>query len=905
MRLLDGLLGVWHRLVALVRRRRLVRDIDDEVAFHLAMREAEHAQAGRVDPGLAARRQFGNVNVVREQVRDMWTFPSFESIWRDVRYALRTLWRAPAFTIVAVLALGVGIGANTAIYSLVDAVLVRGLPYPDADRLVVLIGNVRRATGVERRGGSYPDFVDWRTRSKSFEALAANTQFTMTLTTAGDPERIGVEAVSSPYFSLLGITPAWGRTFRPDEDQVAGRDAVVVLGDGFWRRRFGGDRAIVGQTIQLNARPFQVIGIAPPGFRGVSDLGEAWIPFVSAVGGLTARGNRGFFTLARLKPDVSQAQAQSEMEAISKQLEAEHPDTNEGRAVEVDTLHAQVFGQIQPALQVLMAAVVFVLLIACTNVASLLISRSESRQREIAVRTALGAGQGRLWRQLLTESCVLALIGAAAGLALTQVAVRTLVAASPVTLPTFVHPGINWSVLLFTMAAALGCGLLLGLAPIVHVRIGRLADALKDSSRGSSSARSQRLRSALVVVQLALAVVLLVGAGLMIRSAYKLTAIDPGFDPASLLTLSVNIPRIPAPPVVPAPSAPATTSSSAQAPAAPPPPPPLVVPAQALLDRLRAVPGVAAASIVSDIPLGGGSSAVFYSAEGDSTAGAQTAPRAYVHAVTPEFFSTMRVPIQSGRSFSDAEMQPNSNVVVVSENVVRRFWAGQDSIGKRIKLGNAGSTAPWLTIVGVVPELKYRGLPRNPTSDPDMYFPLNERPGQSLVMRTSVPPESVAGAVRAAVRELNPTIVVYNVNPMSTLVAAQTAPSRFTTWLLGLFAASALALAVIGIYGVMSYLVAQRRREFGIRLALGAGSREIVGLVLRHGARMIAIGIVIGVSVAVLLSRVLGSLLFEVSATDPASALAIGLLALVALLACYIPALRATRVSPVTALRTD
>jgi predicted permease len=893
MRARDALIGVWHRVVALVRRRRLSREIDDELAFHLAMREQDHVRQGHRDAALAARRQFGNVSVVKEQVRDMWTFPSFESIWRDVRYALRTLWRSPGFAVVAVLALAISIGATTSIYSLVDAVFVKGLPYPEPDRLVMLIGNVKRATRVERRGGSYPDFADWRAQSRSFEGMAIATTASMTLSGSGEPERLTIETVSAPYFSLLGITQAQGRTFRPDEDEVAGRNPVVVISDGLWKRRFGGDASIVGQSIQFGTRGFQVIGIAPPGFRGISDQAEAWVPYTASVNRLDTRGSRGFFVLARLSPGVTRAQAQSELDAISKRLEAAYPDTNQGRAVEVDTLSAQVFGPIQVALGVLMAAVVFVLLIACTNVANLLISRSEARQREIAVRTALGAGQGRLSRQLLTESCVLAVIAGLAGIALTAVAVPALVAASPVTLPTFVRPGINWSVLAFALASALGCGMLLGLAPIVHARGGRLTEALKSSARGSSSGRSQRMRTTLVVVQVALAVILLVGASLMIRSAYKVIAIDPGFDPENLLTLRVNIPRVVVPPS-PAPPAGAT-------PATPPPPPPLIVPAQTILERVRAVPGVRAASLVSDVPLSGNDSAVFYAAEGDTTTDAKTAPRAYIHFATPELFQTLGIPFRAGRTFSDAEMQTNANVVVVSENVVRRFWPGQDPIGKRVKFGSN----PWLTIVGVVAETNYRGLPRNPTADPDLYFPALDSSVQSLAIRTSVPPDSVAPAIRAAIRDTHPSVVIFSVSSMADYVRTQTAPARFTTWLLGLFAATALGLAVIGLYGVMSYLVALRRREFGIRLALGASRREIVALVLRHGARMVGIGLAIGIAGALALSRLLDTLLYDVGATDPAFSLAIALLAIVALLACYVPALRATRVSPVTALRVD
>jgi len=878
--------------VALFHRRRLEREIDEEVAFHLAMREADRQREGFEDPGRSARRQFGNVTVVKEQVRDMWSFPSLESIWQDVRYALRVLRKAPGFTIVAVLALGVGIGANTAIYSLVDAVLVRGLPYQDPDRLMVLIGNVERTGGVERRGGSYPDFLDWRAQATHFDGMAAYSQSTVTLGGEPEPERIFIETVSAPYFSLLGIEMAAGRAFRADEDEVPDRNAVIILAEGLVQRRFGDDRSIVGRQVLVGTRMYDVIGIAPAGFRGLSDGADAWIPFVMSGPGLQSRGNRGFQVVARLKPGSTIEQARAEMDGISKRLAEAYPATNDKRAVEVTPLATLMLGYLEPVLFTLMGAVAFVLLIACTNVANLLVSRSEARQREIAVRTALGAGQARLGRQLFTESLVLAGMGAIAGLATTELAVRALVAASPVTLPSFVQPGINGSVLAFTMFCALGCGVLLGLAPLMHARIARLAEALKDSARGSSSARSQRMRGALVVVEVSLAVVLLAGAGLMIRSAQRLTAIDPGFDPDPLLTLSVSIPRTVAPPAAPQP--PGTP---------PPPPPPLVVSAQALLERVRAIPGVASVSLGTDVPLAGGSSAIFYAAEGDTiAAGAQTMPRAYVHRVTPAFFDTLGMPIRAGRAFTEADLTPDSTAVIVSKGVVDRFWPGQDPIGKRIK---TGPNAPWLSIVGVVSDVKYRGLPENPTADPDLYFPFVDRPVQSVLIRATVDPESLANPVRAAIRELHGGIVIYNLNPVSTLVAAQTAPSRFTTWLLGTFAAAALALAVIGLYGVMSYLVAQRQREFGIRLALGASRREIVTLVLRHAGRLIALGLVVGSGAAVLLSRYLEAQLYQVTTTDPSGFMAVGVLAVVAMAACCIPAIRATRVDPVVALRTD
>jgi predicted permease len=539
----------------------------------------------------------------------------------------------------------------------------------------------------------------------------------------------------------------------------------------------------------------------------------------------------------------------------------------------------------------LMAAVVFVLLIACANVANLLIARSEARQREIALRTALGAGWPRLLRQLITEGCVLTSLGAIAGLLLAPLAVRALLATSPVTFPSFVTGAINPAVALFTLGISLACGIILGLAPAAHARISRLSEALKDSSRGSDGKRSQRLRSALVIVEISLAVVLLVGAGLMIRSVRNLVALDPGFESAGVLTLHVSIPRA---------NAPAAATGAATAPAPP------AVYGRVLLDRLRATPGVTAIALGNDLPLDGGASATLYSAEGQPAMTAQNIPRCYVHQVTPEFFSTLRIPLVAGRTFAEAEAIPRPTAVIVSERLAKRFWPGQDPIGKRMKFGTLESGNTWMAIVGVAGEVKYRGLPDNPTADPDVYIPFADRNSQvALVVRAAVPPASLVPPIRSAVRAADPSIAIYGVAPMADLIAAQTSQSRFTMWLMGVFAAAALMLAVVGIYGVMSYLVTQRTREIGIRLALGAGGRDILRLVVGNGAKLIGAGIVVGLAASFALQRLVSSLLFGVSAADLASAVAVALLAGVALLACYLPALRATRVDPLHALRQE
>jgi predicted permease len=821
----------------------------------------------------------------------MWQFPSFESLRQDTRYAIRSLVKAPGFSVVAILVLAIGIGANTAMFSLVDAMLLRGLPYAEADRLVVLIGTVQRTT-VERRGNSFPDHRDWRRMSTRFDDLAAYLPFSMTLDGPDEPERVPVEAVSAPYFSLLSVAPVYGRTFREDEDAVPNRDYVVVLSDGLWRRRFGADPSVVNRTIQIGGQTYTVIGVMPPGFTGVSDNAQLWVPFMSTSRQFENRALRGFFTLARLKTGATIQQAQAELDGISAQLAKAYPATNDKRAVAVDPLETQVYGPLETMVLTLMAAVSFVLLIACTNVANLLIGRSEMRQKEIAVRTALGAGPARLVRQLVTESCVLTLTGAAAGLGLASLTVQAVATLSPVRFPSFVQPGLNGSVLAFTIGVAILGGILLGLAPAMHARLSRLTDALKESARGGSGGiRSQRLRAMLVIAEVAMAIVLFIGAGLMIRSGQKLAAVDPGFDTARVLVINAGIPTV------------ANPQPTAAVAGQPPAPLTYVLSGRELLERVRAVPGVVSASLVSDAPLVGNSSAVFYTAEGDTTTDAQTVPRAYVHRISPTFFETMRIRVTAGRTFNDADATPTSVAVIVSDNVGRRFWPGQNPIGKRIKIGGLESTNPWLEIVGTVAETKYRALPRNPTADPDLYFPALDRSPQPIVIRTAIDPTAVAPAVRAAIRQNRPTIALYGETTMTALADGQTSASRFTTWILGLFAATALLLSIIGIYGVMSYLVTQRTHEFGIRIALGATRRDVVTSVLRHGILLIALGTVIGIAVAGGLYRLFSAQLFEVTVLDISSGLAILSLVVVAVVACLVPAIRATRVDPVTALR--
>ncbi len=871
------------RLRALRRRRQLDRDLEEELAFHMATR------AERSDP-LTARRSFGNPTVYRETCREMWTFNWLEMLGKDLRYAGRTLRKSPGFAVVAVLTLALGIGANTAIFSVVNAVMLRPLPYAHPERLVELWGNVRRAK-VERRGTSMPDFVDWRKQSKSFDGMALYIGSSLTLTGNDEPERIAGEFVAHGYFELLGINPQLGRTFTPEEDQVPQRDAVAILTDGLWKRRFGADPGVLGRKVQLNDAAYTIVGVMPPWFRGVDDTADVWVPLMMALQpqDLNQRGSRGPAVLARLKDGVALAQAQSEMDAICKGLEELWPKENEARGVEISPLQKEIFGDMHQPLVVLLVAVGFVLLIACTNVANLMLARSEARQREIAVRVALGAGRGRMIHQLMTEGVVLAMTGAAAGLVLAHWGIRALVSTSPVTFPGYIRPGIDWPVALFTVGVSCAAGILMGLAPAVQVRTSNLFEAFKQASSHAADSRAgHRFRGGLVIAEVAFAMLLLVGAGLLIRSLQELAAIQPGYDPSHVLTLRVTLPRLAGPP--------AAGVVDAKT----------VVTAREILRKVGELPSVDSVATGSDVPMAGGN-AIFYAAEGQSRVTAQNRPRAYVHRVSPSFFQTLRIRLVAGRTFTEEELQGTGNAVIVSENVAKRFWPGQDPIGKRIKQGAAEDPEPWMNIVGVVNEMKYRGLPNNPTADPDVFLPFSERQrGFALVLRTPLDASSLAPAVRKTLHDLDASSVIFGVSTLDKLMLQQTANSRFTGWIMAIFAAAALLLAMIGIYGVMSYAVARRRQEIGIRVALGAARGDVLRMVVGRGMALIGAGLALGVAGALALTRLMGSLLYGVTSRDAVSFGAAGLvLAAVAAMACLIPASRAARIDPATALRNE
>jgi predicted permease len=810
-----------------------------------------------------------------------------QTLLQDLRYGARMLLKRPGYTVVAALTLALGIGANTAIFSVVNAALLRPLPYEDAERLVDVTTTMRRDT-VEVRSSSYPDFVDWRDQNTVFERIAAYDATSFTLTGGAEPERMDGELVSADYFPLLRAQAAMGRTFLPEEDRTPDTHRVALVGYDLWQRRFGGNPALLGQTIQLNDGNYTVVGIMPKDFRGVSDEAEIWLPMmmVSSIrpaSQLRQRNQRWLGAIARLKTGATLAQAQAEMDAIMRRSEQAFPDSNRSRGARVTPLHEEFFGNIQLTLWILLGAVGCVLLVACANVANLQLQRAAGRSSEIAIRLALGATSRRLVRQLLTESLMMSIIGGALGILIALWSVDFLIKLSPAPFPRFVKFSIDGRVLGFSLMVSLLAGALSGLAPALQAARPALNETLKAGGRNASGALGRnRLLGSLVVAEIALALTLLIGAGLMIRSLQQIHAVDPGFNPERLLTMRVSLP--------------------AQA----YPRDRIIAFGQQLRERLQALPGAQSVALASDLPLSGVASAGPIELEGQHSAPAGGEFRMYRHRVTPGFFSTLGIPLVKGRDFTAGDHAQAPGVVIISEDMARRYWPNEDPIGKRLKEAGAGFS--WVSIIGVVGEVKYRELPQNPNADPDVYFPLLQRPGGYLFLavRSGVDPNSLVAAVRGVLRSIDPDLPAFDVAMMSELVADQTTRSRFSAWLLGVFSALALALAAVGIYSVMAYAVEQRSREIGVRVALGARAGDVLRMVIGQGMRLALIGVALGLGAALALTQLIKRLLFGVPAADPLTygALAL-LLTLVALLACWIPARRATKVDPIVVLRAE
>ena len=805
------------------------------------------------------------------------------TLLQDLKYGLRQLHRNPGFTVVAIITLALGIGANTAIFSVVNAVLLRALPYKDAGQLVMIWETEPSAPG-QTFPDTGPDFKDWMAQNKVFQGMAAGTIDNATLTSAGEPLKISGAEVWPGIFKMLGVEPHRGRTFASDESHP-GHDHVVILTYGLWQRAFGGEPGVVGRKITMNGEAYNVIGIMPQSFRFPEIWGskpEYWAPL--NLGQPAWRKNRGshwIWVMARLKPGVTLAQARAEMETLSTRIAHQYPTSNTGVIAKVHTLRGVLTRRVRPALLVLLAAVGFLLLIACVNVVNLLLARAIARQREIAVRLAVGSGRWRLVRQLLTESVLLFMIGGAAGLAIGATALRLLLHAAPAGyIPNVMHVQLDSTVFIFIFLVAFLAGAVGGLIPALQSSRTDLQGTLKEGGRALSSSH-HRARSLLTTGEVALALVMLAGSGLAIRSLARLLGVHAGFDADHVLTVSLSLPQ-------------ASYSKDAQVAAF----------YQHLLARIRALPGVVSAAAGSELPLFGGRNGTVYT-EGQPIPKSQwSSPLVEWNNITPDFFRTLHIPLLKGRDFTLADAQKSELVAIINETMARHFWPNQNAVGKRFSQGY--EHPKWITVVGVAGDVREFGLERPPI--PEVYFPeyQSTRPGMALVLRTATPPLNQVTAVRGALRSLDKDLPVYAVRDLAQLVSKSSAQQRFVALLLTLLAAVALVLAAIGIYGVVAYSAASRQHEIGIRMALGAEKRDVLIMVVRQGLKLALIGVAIGVGGALVLTRFLASLLYGVKATDPLTFIAVSLiLIIVALAACYIPARRASKVDPMVALRYE
>jgi len=810
-----------------------------------------------------------------------------ETLMQDIRYGFRTLLRKPGFTIVAVIALALGIGANTAIFSVINSILLRPLAYRDSDRLVTVNHDYLKIN--LKASVSAPSYTHYRDHAKSFESLAALRGATFNLTDGGEPERLMGGQVSANFFGTLGASAAHGRVFLAEEDQP-GREKVVVLNDALWQRRFGGDPGILNRTITLNGESYAVVGIMPPDFQFGRELGRmaelltpiAFTPQQLDMNNLT---NENLTVIGRLKAGAPIEQAQAELDRLADNLRQQYMPGmgRDGWGLTTQYFRELLVGDLRKPLWFLMGMVSLVLLIACANVANLLLARATDRRKEIAIRAALGAGRWRVVRQLLTESVLLAGMGGLLGLGLAAWGVRALAKIEQVRIPRAHELGLDWRVLAFTLGASLLTGILFGLLPALQSSKADLHETLKEGGRSGSGGARSWLRNSLVVTEMALALTLLVGAGLLMRSFWEVQKVNPGFVPRSLLTMSVGLPQTSY-------SEPARRDNFYRQ----------------TLEQIRALPGVVSAGAVSILPMSGQNSSGSFRIEGREVPQGATLPHGDRWAATTGYFSTMKIPLIRGRFFDDRDRIDSQPVAIIDETMARKYWPNEDPLSKRISYQGGAQNPVWREIVGIVGHAKHRGLEGE--SRVQYYIPHAQMPvgGMFLVARAAGEPASLTGAVRGVVRGLDRDLPIYNVKVMDQLVADSMAQRRFAMTLLGIFAGVALLLAAVGLYGVLSYSVLQRSHEIGIRLALGARAVDVVKMVVRQGMLLAVIGVAVGLLLAFALTRWMASLLFEVKATDPMTFVVIALaLTLVALLACFIPARRATKVDPIVALRYE
>jgi putative ABC transport system permease protein len=811
-----------------------------------------------------------------------------EALLKDIHYAFRQLIKHPGFSLIAILVLALGIGANTAIFSVVNAVLLRPLPYRAPEKLVWLWGT-NPLNDIPKESASYPDFADWREQAQSFETMAAYARTSPILTEGdGEPERLPGAAVIGDFFSVLGVEPALGRKFLPEENEQ-GKGRVVILSHDLWQRRFGADPKVAGRQITVNGNPHTVVGVMPAGFQDPAPAArkavQMWLPLTVSDNMRSSRRSDFLYVIARLKPDATIDRARAEMKGIASRLEKQYPETNTSWSVIVESLHETLTGDIRPALLLLLGAVAFLLLIACANVANLLLARASSRQREISIRAALGASRGRVIRQLLTENILLSVAGGALGLVIAVWGIHVLLALSPGNIPRLDSIGIDGQVLLFTLGMSLVTGVIFGLAPALTASKANLNDTLKEGGRGAmEGASGRRMRNVLAVAEIALSLVLLVGAGLLIRSFMQLQQVKPGFNPQHVLSVELSLP-------------PAKYKEDAQV--------------NQFFDQLLAAvaqqPGVEAATVSTDLPLGGNADFLAFSVEGRPLLPTDKTPDAEARVISPDYFRTLQIPVRNGRVFTDRDVAGVPDVAVINETLARKYFPGADPIGKRVTFGDPKAPdVEWFTVVGVVGDVHGTRLSEEPYAQIYTSYRQTPRRAFTLIVRTAGEPSLMLKQIREQIWSLDRQQPLYNVRTFDQVLAQAVARPRFNMLLIAILAGVALVLAAVGIYGVISYSVTQRTHEIGIRMALGANATDVLKLVVGQGMLLAGIGLALGLIAAFAVTRIMSSLLFGVSATDPPTYFGLALLlGAIAFLACYLPARRATKVNPVTALRAE
>ena len=819
------------------------------------------------------------------------------TLWQDIRYGARMLLKNPGVTIIVIIALALGIGANTAIFSVVNAVLLRPLPYPESERLVFLH---EKSPVLDEMSISYPNFLDWRAQNQTFEKIGVYNRASYNLTGTGEAERIVTGQVSADLFSVLRVNAAQGRVFTNEEDKPGGTP-VVVLSYPLWQRRFGGQTSILNQAITLNGKSYTVIGIMPQTFAYPSRV-EMWVPVgqLADQPGWQERGNHpGLYGVARLKPGATFEQADADMNNIAANLEKQYPDSNSATRVRLQPLLEVFVVDVRRALWVIFGAVGFVLLIACANIANLLLARATARRKEMAIRTAVGASRWRIARQLLTESVLLSLIGGTIGLVLARWGVDLILYVSPNAIPRSREIGLDWTVLVFTIGISFLTGIIFGLIPAIQAGEVDVHETLKESGRGTSG--RQFLRSSLVVVEVATTLVLLIGAGLLIRSFYLLQKVNPGFSNEHLTSFSISLPE----------KKYGTEEQRGFF-------------YNRLLENIRALPGVESTAAASGLPLGNNGWQTSFVIDGRPTPPRDQTPLMEACLVTPDYFKAMNIPVLRGRVFNDRDDRSHLagrdlskipeneragagvNSIVIDEEFARRYWPNEDPVGKRVRMG-ADPKAQVLEVLGVVGRVKMESLNQN-SDRVQGYFPFNQLPmgGMTVVIKGASDPNQLISSVRAAVREIDPDQPIYSPRTMNEIRAESVQGERLNLTLLSLFAGIALVLAIVGIYGVMSYSVTQRTHEIGIRMAIGARPLDVFKMILGHGMKLALIGVGVGLVGAFLLTRLMGTMLFGVEPTDATTYGAISILLIgIALLACYLPGRRATKVEPTISLRYE